>query len=70
MKKWALNSFNRGWFGALACFSLIQDWYGKEAYLARVNENWTEWYITIPLAGAVVLWCVISKFSELNEPKK
>lgn len=48
--------------------SLIQDFLGKEECLRRMNDNWVDWKITVPIA--IVVWILVGFWSRRrkNEP--
>lgn len=53
--------FYAGMFMTLAIHSFYQDYYGKEAYIKHISENWTSAYISVPLAiiFIIVAWILM-----------
>jgi hypothetical protein len=50
--------------------SLVQDFYGQEGMIKRIQENWIPWYYTVPIAIIVMLFSVglfITSKKEIKE---
>ena len=52
------KSFIAGVFAYAAVKSLLQDYMGKEAYVAYISANWQPAIYTVPLA--IVILCIAS----------
>ena len=61
--KW--NAFIAGWLAYAALVSLSQDIMGKAEYLRSTEARWIEWYISVPIALAIlVLSCLLMNRAE------
>ena len=49
------TKFWNGVFTYIAIESLIQDYYGKDAWLARAAEHWADASITVPVALIILV---------------
>lgn len=54
----SLHPFSAGVFTYVAVMSLIQDWFGLEAWIAFVSEHWAPASRTVPMALALLAWVV------------
>ena len=66
------RSFWLGFFAHAFITLFIQDWMGKEAYIASVRENWLNihWLVWVPLFIIVLVISAMDERSVSDDPIK
>lgn len=65
LQKFLADGFERGVLTTLCFMSLLQDWYGKDEWLARLaNGHWINPWYSVPLTLLILLYCAASSVYE------
>jgi hypothetical protein len=59
--------FKEGFMTFGAIFSLSQDFVGQEAYLEHVQNHWTSWKISVPVALVALVLVAVSYFLDVRQ---
>ena len=55
-----IDRFSAGGLVASCCLSIIQDLYGKEAYIEHIKNHWVSGLYTLPLAIIIAIITILN----------